>query len=698
MRFDHRVRSCLAVLVPLPRSSERLGLAAATLAFAAVLAAPPLSAQGAGDRVYPIRAEPKIAGTYDLRTGRLVRKAGIDSANPNLQVVYNNTCSWSGGSFYLGTEPCQDTYDEGRVPLVANGGAGALGTSNAIDSLTIGYCTWFPTGSVDIDLALFDTNQLGGACLGGVPPVGVPGLLEFNSSAAGFPLPGSPALGVQMCWIVTFVVQTPVCLQTGLTTSDLFNWRIRFNQQFDPASPDGPIQVESTTTGGQGTYDNAPAVDPLFGTPCGNGLGNTDSFWFNFDGVPVGGPPLASCGSGFASGTGCYFSVWTPGDFGSYFSMTSRGPCVGSGCDLVGSCDGNVSTYCTAKTNSAGCVPTMTASGYPAWGVDGGFELLATNLLNNKAGLLFYGTNGAMGANFQGGHLCVKGPIIRTSLQSSGSCSAGPCGGSYRFDFNEYVMDNLATAPDPGQSVWAQYWSRDPASPSTTSLTNAVAFTMCPPADAQQFENMSWASFAVTLWDGAAFSHTATLDGDVTMSCIGEPNGAVDVSFDDGSSATIVHGADWSTVIFTGSTTLDLLTPGSGLHDSSALLDGAPVDLIALSTAMRNEVAAGVPPASMTGASRALLALGAVARTPTWVHNMQVARFSDVGDNLCKLAIEGAMAIIGQKGIEACLEACALVSIPVGGWAFLACSVLCCGVVVIGADELREELEDIWGY
>lgn len=31
-----------------------------------------------------------------------------------------------------------------------------------------------------------------------------------------------------------------------------------------------------------------------------------------------------------------------------------------------------------------------------------------------------------------------------------------------------------------GANVWAQFWSRDPASPSTTNLTDAVTFTLWP--------------------------------------------------------------------------------------------------------------------------------------------------------------------------------------------------------------------------
>jgi hypothetical protein len=36
-----------------------------------------------------------------------------------------------------------------------------------------------------------------------------------------------------------------------------------------------------------------------------------------------------------------------------------------------------------------------------------------------------------------------------------------------------------ANAIDPGDVIYAQWWMRDPASPSTTGLSNGIKFTVC---------------------------------------------------------------------------------------------------------------------------------------------------------------------------------------------------------------------------
>jgi hypothetical protein len=440
------------------------------------------SAQQQSTNIYPIKAQPKVGGVYDINSGRMIGKTSAQALGANLQTVYNNTCTWSGGAFYVGVEACEDDYDEGRVPLTANGGAGAVGPDNAIDSVQIGYCTWFPTGSVNIDMAVFDTNQLGGACVGGTPPIGQLGLLGFNSSAAGFPLPGSSVLGTQACWLVTLVTATPACLATGATTADLFNWGIRFNQQFNALSPEGPILSHNGSAGGQGTYNIAPATDVLFGNPCGDGLSNDDSFWANYDNVPVGGPASLACPtapSAAGTGTNCYWFGGYPTNpySGFWFVMTSRGSCT--------ACTGNITLYCTSKTNSLGCVPAITTTGTPEMGPGQGvFNLVASQVINNKNGLWFYGTNGLAGAAFQGGHLCVKGPIKRLGVKSTGGTPPpNNCSGVLTENFNNKI-NGVGYPIDPalsvGAAVGAQAWSRDPASPSTTSLSGGISFTICP--------------------------------------------------------------------------------------------------------------------------------------------------------------------------------------------------------------------------
>jgi hypothetical protein len=135
------------------------------------------------------------------------------------------------------------------------------------------------------------------------------------------------------------------------------------------------------------------------------------------------------------------------------------------------------SSYCTAKTNSLGCTPAMGASGSPSDSI-GDFALLASNIINQKTGIMIYGSAQAA-IPFQGGYLCIQPPLRRTPPQSSGgSASGNDCTGAYSFAFTPAVA--AAAAIVPGDTFCAQYWYRDSASPSTTGLTNGIEVTWLP--------------------------------------------------------------------------------------------------------------------------------------------------------------------------------------------------------------------------
>jgi hypothetical protein len=135
-------------------------------------------------------------------------------------------------------------------------------------------------------------------------------------------------------------------------------------------------------------------------------------------------------------------------------------------------------SYCTAKTNSQGCVPAIGSSGAPSVTSASPFNVTATLVINNKNGLLFYGywsTN----LPFQGGTLCVKAPTLRTLLQNSGG-NAPPddCSGAFSVDFNARIQSGVDPRLQFGRTVFAQYWYRDPAEATTTGLTNALRFVI----------------------------------------------------------------------------------------------------------------------------------------------------------------------------------------------------------------------------
>ena len=138
------------------------------------------------------------------------------------------------------------------------------------------------------------------------------------------------------------------------------------------------------------------------------------------------------------------------------------------------------STYCVPKTNSQGCIPAIGYSGVPSVTGPDNFLITATNVLNNKTGILLWSQTSA-NTPFFGGTLCVGGEIRRTPAQNSrGNAPPDDCSGTYSFHFSQpYMVPHLLGG---GSTVYAQYWSRDPgfASPNNLGLTNGLHFTIAP--------------------------------------------------------------------------------------------------------------------------------------------------------------------------------------------------------------------------
>jgi hypothetical protein len=135
-------------------------------------------------------------------------------------------------------------------------------------------------------------------------------------------------------------------------------------------------------------------------------------------------------------------------------------------------------TYCTAKTNSLGCVPAIDAvnsaslsSGRPFW-------IRCTQQLNQRNGLCFYGF-APKNSPYQGGFLCVQSPTRRTSLLNSGG-NVGPddCSGVLEFDFNARIQSGSDPMLQLGTEIFCQWWSRDPGASFATNRSDAVRFTV----------------------------------------------------------------------------------------------------------------------------------------------------------------------------------------------------------------------------
>ncbi len=143
--------------------------------------------------------------------------------------------------------------------------------------------------------------------------------------------------------------------------------------------------------------------------------------------------------------------------------------------------DDSVLSYCSGKSNSVGCVPFTDTHGLPSSTSPDPFVVRARDVVPGQAGFLLYGFKKANLA-FHGGQLCVKLPFNRTSVKSA-KADPGSCSGSKLVqDFNKRIQGTTDPQLSVGQTVYAQWFQRDPADPAGfgDGLTNAVRFTICP--------------------------------------------------------------------------------------------------------------------------------------------------------------------------------------------------------------------------
>jgi len=137
-------------------------------------------------------------------------------------------------------------------------------------------------------------------------------------------------------------------------------------------------------------------------------------------------------------------------------------------------------SYCTSQTNSLGCVPLVTGQGAASASSAAAFTITGAPLINQVSALLFYGF-APQSTPFLGGRLCVRPPLHRTAVANTGgSTGTVNCSGAFAIDFNDFIQSHVDPALVAGEEVYAQVWSRDAASASTTSLSNALGFQITP--------------------------------------------------------------------------------------------------------------------------------------------------------------------------------------------------------------------------
>jgi len=150
------------------------------------------------------------------------------------------------------------------------------------------------------------------------------------------------------------------------------------------------------------------------------------------------------------------------------------------------SCNPNITSYCTAGTSANGCQATLSAKGLPSATCPSGFQVAAADVEGNKNGIFFLGVNGQQanawgnGTSFQ----CVVPPVKRAGLLI-GAGAPNTCNGNFSQDFNALWCPSCPKPghnPGVGTTAQVQLWYRDPQNTSnqTTSLSDALEFTMCP--------------------------------------------------------------------------------------------------------------------------------------------------------------------------------------------------------------------------
>jgi hypothetical protein len=191
-------------------------------------------------------------------------------------------------------------------------------------------------------------------------------------------------------------------------------------------------------------------------------------------------------------------TLWLPGAFGSQgqlFQYSKTGTLLqtvtvsGLMDNIMGSefrFGGGTVTYCTAGTTTHGCVPSIGGTGTPSASASSGFTIAVGSVEGQKIGMIFYGINNtgftpvAWGPSTS--FLCVKSPTQRMGQQVSGG-TINMCDGALSIDWNAFRAANPGALGSPfvaGQQVFAQGWFRDPPSPKTTMLSDALRFTLGP--------------------------------------------------------------------------------------------------------------------------------------------------------------------------------------------------------------------------
>jgi hypothetical protein len=174
------------------------------------------------------------------------------------------------------------------------------------------------------------------------------------------------------------------------------------------------------------------------------------------------------------------FDISMGAGLATYLDPLGTGQTTTNGRELNGAPPATI--YCTSKMNSQFCLPAIAFSGTPSATSASPFTISCSELINNKSGLFFYGYQ-PLGSAFQGGHLCVKAPTKRLTVQNTGgNPPPADCSGTLAVNFNTVIQSGSDPALVVGANVYVQTWARDPADLTGfgTQLSDALQFAIKP--------------------------------------------------------------------------------------------------------------------------------------------------------------------------------------------------------------------------
>lgn len=132
--------------------------------------------------------------------------------------------------------------------------------------------------------------------------------------------------------------------------------------------------------------------------------------------------------------------------------------------------------YCYPSKVTGGCKALMGFQGVPSASGGSGFMLNAQGMDAQQPAVLFYGVGATWGKPLFNGRLCLRPPVVRAHITSSGGSTI--CGGTLSMDFNAWIASGVDPRLVPGQPVYAQVWHRN--SIGASQLSDAVAFVVGP--------------------------------------------------------------------------------------------------------------------------------------------------------------------------------------------------------------------------